>query len=238
MVLLTIDSSTIRNCQPEDLSVDFESPIEVESHYEIALISCSLWYSWYNISTRHQNNILKFYDGMEWKEMRIPDGMYDCMTLNYLMKEHFYLEEPPIQFQMNEATLRFGIKLENEYQIDLTKGKLYELLGFPSTKIEARYSEGSSPPNITMGVDRILIHCSIVRETYLNNQRNDIIYSFTPSSPPGSLIEIEPTHPIYLPLKDYKQITQIRMKITDQRNRSINLNGEHVSYMLNLHANK
>ena len=50
---------------------------------------------------------------------------------------------------------------------------------------------------------------------------------------PGSILNIQPFHPIYHPLKD-EIVRKIRMRITDQNDRPIDLNGQHVDYLLNI----
>ncbi len=53
----------------------------------------------------------------------------------------------------------------------------------------------------------------------MNNVKSDVIYSFVPETPPGSLITINPNPPIYLTVREKKFIQTIRMQITDQENR-------------------
>jgi hypothetical protein len=54
--------------------------------------------------------------------------------------------------------------------------------------------------HITKDIDQSLIHCSLVSSSYQNNLKSDVIYAFTPNISPRSLINIEPTHPKYLPI--------------------------------------
>jgi hypothetical protein len=62
--------------------------------------------------------------------------------------------------------------------------------------IDKDKTKGKYPINISKRIDRILIHCSLVENSYLNN----VIYSFVPETPPGSLITINPNPPICLPV--------------------------------------
>jgi hypothetical protein len=64
-----------------------------------------------------------------------------------------------------------------------------------------------------------------------------IDYSFVLETPPGSLLTINPNRPIYLPVREKKFIQTIRMQITDQENRLLDLNDEPVTYMLQLRSN-
>ena len=85
-----------------------------------------------------------------------------------------------------------------------------------------------------MSCDVLCIHCNIVGGSYDNNMASDIIYSFNPASEPGSLISINPINPVYLPVSAQNDIQYITMKLTDQNGRLINLNGQHVNYLLHL----
>ncbi len=85
-------------------------------------------------------------------------------------------------------------------------------------------------------MDRVLIHCSIVGGTYENTFESDVIYSFVPNVAPGSILDIQPFHPIYLPLEEIT-IRKIRMRVTDQNDRYIDLNGQNLDYLLNIHSN-
>jgi hypothetical protein len=70
----------------------------------------------------------------------------------------------------------------------------------------------------------------------LNNVKSDVIYWFVPETPPGSLITINPNPPIYLPFREKKFIQAIKIQITDQENRLLELNDELVTFMLHLNG--
>ena len=107
------------------------------------------------------------------------------------------------------------------------------MFGFEPKEFYEPKSESTYKADITRGVDRVLIHCSIVGGSYENSFESDVIYSFVPNVSPGSILDIQPFHPIYLPLKD-NVIRKIRVRITDQNDRLIDLNGQHVDYLLNI----
>ena len=60
-----------------------------------------------------------------------------------------------------------------------------------------------------------------------------MIYSFTPREDPGVIMHIEPNHPIYLPLKE-TIIYNIRIRITDQHDREIDLRQSGVDLLLHV----
>lgn len=228
MVLITITSDKNNS---ENFEVYYPVPISLDnSSYEIALIGCNIWFSWHNISHEYNNNILKHYNGHVWETIILPDGFYTIDLINYYLK----LISKPIIFEINEISSRCFVRLKPGHRLDFSNGKLHEILGFDPKVIDQDKTEGKHPINISYGIDRILIHCSLVDQSYLNNVKSDVIYSFVPETPPGSLITVNPNPPIYLPVREKKFIQTIRMQISDQQNRLLELNDEPVTFMLHL----
>src|SRR5438309_2087383 len=97
---------------------------------------------------------------------------------------------------------------------------MYKLFAFKPEIIDKEQTESKYKADITRGVDPILIDCSIVGGSNENSFESDVIYSFVPNVSPGSILDIQPFHPIYLPLKE-NIIRKIRMRITDQNDRPI-----------------
>ena len=149
------------------------------------------------------------------------------------INEKYYITLIP-----NYSTLKLDIEItNNNYYIDFNQGDLNELLGFDKIIITQNES-GNNTVDITRGVNSISIHCSIIEGSYENSVAGNVIYSFSPNLSPGSLLNIEPTNRIYLPLNVSSNIYNINMRLTDQQNRPINLNGENVVYLLHLREQK
>ena len=69
-----------------------------------------------------------------------------------------------------------------------------KLLGSTKNKI-TKDKNGKNVPHIEItGV--VLVHCNIVINDYLQNLR--VLYTFVPSKPFGSLLEISPTNHVFL----------------------------------------
>jgi hypothetical protein len=234
-MLIHLDSSTRDLNAPEDLTISFCAPIELtDKPYEVALIKATVWYSWFNIASYYNNNSFKYFNGTEWKDVEIPDGNYSLDELNKFIQRILIqnADDPDlICFIPNYSTLRLIISLKPSVQMNLKFGTLHEVLGYEKT-IVTESSEGSKTVDITRGVNSILIHCSLISSSYNNGVTSDILYSFLPDKPPGNLLDISPNTPIYLPINEICQIKSIRMRITDQQNRPVRLNGEHATYLL------
>ena len=228
MVLITADTNE------SEFDVYFKDPIPIKSQCSIGLLSATVWHSWHNISSKFDNNKLKIFHNLRWQTLTIPDGNYDADHLNYWIEDVLQCSDDcPIRFDVNSATNRFLIILD-KCQVDLSEGKLHELLGFEPKIYKEAINTGEHNGNISRGVDRVLIHCSLVSDSYQNKFSSDILYSFTPTSPPGALINIEPFKPKYLPIRGRDYIYSIGIRLTDQLNRPINFNGEILTFVFDI----
>jgi hypothetical protein len=247
--LLTLDSSQISTSPSNNFTVQYTPPVVVNTdrnnikRHEIALINANLWYSWDNISALLGNNTLRYYNGSVWRSVTIPDGIYQLTDINnylesVMMANNDYNSAANtyyISLTPNYNTLKCQLTISNSYQLDLSVSSLNVLLGFNSA-IYTTSQQGSNEVDITNGVNALYIHCSAVGNSFNNGVASDIIYTFNPTSGPGTAIVISPYHPVYIPLRSDSniQITQIQMQITDQMGRPINFSGQPVSYLLHI----
>eukprot|EP00733_Pompholyxophrys_punicea_P000364 Pompholyxophrys_punicea_v1_NODE_97_length_3517_cov_29.967081.p3 type:complete len:160 gc:universal NODE_97_length_3517_cov_29.967081:280-759(+) len=134
----------------------------------------------------------------------------------------------------NNNTLKTTLTISNGYQLDLSVSSLNQILGF-SSSIFTTSQDSTNQVDITRGVNTCFLHCSLIDSgvSYIGSGSSDVIYSFVPNNIPGSLLVYTPTPVTYLSLTQ-KVITRIRMTLTDQLQRPINLNGQNASYVLEL----
>jgi len=230
MVLVTIES------KESDFEVYFKDPIKCEPNYVIGLLGATMWYSYHNISKEYGNNTLKYtLPNQSTTTITFPDGNYDADNLNHYLEDLFECtDDCIIKFDVNTATNRFLIILGDTIKIDLREGKLHELLGFEAKEYSDNVNIGKNIANITRDVDRLLINCSIVNQSYQNDIASDIIYSFSPTTSPGSLINVEPYQAIYLPIIPLDYIHSLRIRVTDQLNRPVNFHGENLTFVFEI----
>lgn len=226
MKLLLLDSKDVE--KSEDFTVEFRNPIPVKNA-KIALKSMSMWVSWHNID--ETNNILKYTFQGTHHQIKFDHGNYTVRDLNNFMIKHLN-DDPPIQFGINFATTRIVMKLKPGYSVDFRDTELRKILGFEPKLYTEEEQTGKYIANISRGIDDIHIHCNIIEGALYNDNFSDIIYSFTPHNPPGSLIKVDEINPIYAEVNRSDHIYRIRMYITDQDNNIINLNNQRVVYRL------
>ena len=56
---LLLDSSSVSS-DPDDFYVTYPDGIDLQcKKWELALVNCNVWYSWFNIASYYDNNVLK-----------------------------------------------------------------------------------------------------------------------------------------------------------------------------------
>jgi len=232
------------NDTTDDFTINFSPPLTIHGNWAMALQSMSMWYSYYNISSDYDNQIFRYFNGSAWQNIIITPGLYSIDDLNAFLQASmlangdtgtdssgnpiFYISLTP-----NYNTFKLLITLSNSFEVDFTVGNLYQILGFPQSVITTT-QYGINNVNITNGVNRIMVHIDCVVGSYASSMASDIIYSFSADGAPSSLLEINPARLIWLPINKSGYLYHIRITITDQQSRRVNLNGEEVSLALYL----
>jgi len=250
---LKLDSSTLTQ-NADDFTINFPQAIELNTsqndamYYEIALVTADLWYTWHNITADYQNNTFRYYNGSVWREITLPNGNYEVSDLDDYLRDQMDTNSDyttnaagervySIKISPNAVTTKVVITISNSYQIDLSTSKLNELLGFNSAIYNATVSS-QNRVDVTRGVNNLVIHCSLATGSYDNSIGSDVLYTFVPQVGRGSAIHVEPNSPLYVPVSESKQIKQITMRLTDQKNRRMNFNGDPVTYFLHIRPRK
>ena len=84
--------------------------------------------------------------------------------------------------------------------------------------------EGSSVVQI-LRVNSVFVNCDVITGSYVSASQKTVLYSFFPNVPPGYKVIETPGTPIYLPVSQ-NSIESIRLWLTDQDRRPIDLRGE------------
>jgi len=93
---------------------------------------------------------------------------------------------------------------------------------------------GANVANINNGINSLKITCDILTSSYDNNANSNTLYVFSPNSGPGTQINISVNPPLFIPVRQSRTINEIRMRLVDNQNRTVALNGEPVTYLLYL----
>jgi hypothetical protein len=137
-----------------------------------------------------------------------------------------------INLEVNYATIAVKIILTSGYTLNLSGSTWGLLIGF--TAIDVTTTQlGTLTPDITRGVDSIFINCDIIKGTYSNGVRGQVLYSFSPNAGVGTLLHINPRNLLFLDI-DSTSLTSIRVWVTDQLGRAIDFRNEGSTFMLEL----
>ncbi len=235
-----------------NFSVNYIPPIELDpaKQYEIGLISCTCWNAMHNVKTDVNDEMwftmITTSSISTTKKIKIPQGAYNIEDLNKTIKELITKAggmADNFELAANYSTSRVRMTLKNILvSLEPRERSIAQLLGFT----EKAYTALDQPitydselsVNITE-VNTILVNCSTASGSYTSKgSKGQTIYSFSPEVPPGSLMQITPRHIIYYPLNVEDQISSIRMQLTDQSGKQLELNNEVVTYYLHLREQK
>jgi hypothetical protein len=226
----------------------FNDPIKIDPAYDysLALHSANLWYSYYNISATLANNVFTYNNGVADKTITIPSGNYGISDINAfihsVMKENgdYTVVSDADVFDINLIpnynTLKLQIVITNGYSINFTGTNFGKLIGFDPQNVTAT-KYGERVADISNGIDSLAINCDAIDGSYSNGVAGQVLYTFVPSTAPGSNISVQPRSLIFCPV--YKNIIRsISITITDQNQNRLDFNGEGSSYLLELRITK
>ena len=209
-------------------------------HYQVALLSYSLYYSWYNVSSVLGNNIFRYNNGTTDKTITITDGQYGVSDLNSFIKSAITsLGDDPTQITIagNFNSLKVDITILGSYTVtfDGITG-LGKILGFGEGIIVAGVNSSTSQPNISNSVDAVQIKTSLVQaaSSLINDVQSTAIYQFVPKSGPGTNLSGEISSPIYLPMSNLGTIHSAGFQICDNNGNLLDLNNESVSLVFHI----
>lgn len=230
---------------PENFNTKFNVPLILPNkNCSVALVHLQGIYSWHNIELRYNNNLIKYSpdNGITWKNILFPDGTYSYDDINkyihYVMKQNndyqVVLTEDTfdINLYFSLTELKVVIELTNNYQLDLTSQNFSDLLGFDNQILTNPSNIGTRLSNITRSVDNLYVHCSIVKDSIVNGQNGDVVYSYSTGQLRRSYsYTFEPVNLTFHPIIG-NQIEEIRMKLTTPTNEILDLNGIDMNYTL------
>ena len=222
------------------LTSTFTPSIEIKGNWVLALESISTYNSIPNVTP--DNNVFRYNNGTNWKSLTLGTGSYEIEQLNAEISRLMRINNDYdtvndmsyITIEANVSRLTSIITLSNNYQVDFSvSNSIGPLLGFSNTvTISNAYNESPSPVDI-ISVNSILVHCNVTRSFYLNGKQSNSIYSVPINVSPGFRLISHPNtlqyHKIVL-----DRLDQIRVWLTDDTGKPLNLRGELVTIRLRI----
>jgi len=175
------------------------------------------------------NNKFKYSDdkGKTWKRITFEKGAYEFKDI--IAKIRREIQSTDIDIDYYKPTLQTILDISNEdYMVDFgIENSIGSALGFTNEKLSHGVHQSPNIIDIEK-VNSIRVHCDIITGSYVNNKRSNVIYKFTPRVSPGYKIIEEPWTLRYLPVVKSPEINSIRLWLTDQNNKPIDLMGERI----------
>ena len=148
----------------------------------------SIYYTWKNIKSPHNNNRFKIY-ARTWNEkLDLPDGSYSISDIQdilwifkiyllyiriyfeYILKKHSEnVDNPSIRIYVNKIKNRNTFKIKSGYYIELLTLETMKLLGSTESKI-TKDKNGENVPHLEF-VKEVLAHCNLV------NNNNETMFA-------------------------------------------------------------
>ena len=175
----------------------------------IALSNLSIYYTWKNIKSSHNNNKFKISAPTWNEEFKLPGRSYSVSDiqdyLEYILKKHGEnTDKPSIQIYVNKNENRITFKIKDGYSLELLTKDTRKLFGSAENKIN-KDKNGENVPQFKI-TEVVLVHCNIVNNDYQQDSR--VLYTFVPNKPFGSLLDSSPANHIFLKTfnSEYKEI--------------------------------
>ena len=114
--------------------------------------------------------------------------------------------------------LHLKLKYSLGHSLELLTPETMKLLGSTKNKI-TKDKNGENVPHLEI-TEVVLVHCNIVNNDYQQDSR--VLYTFVPSKPFGSLLEISPTNHIFLKTFN-SEYNEIEVWFTDQNSKPLEI---------------
>ena len=156
-------------------------------------------------------------------EFELPDGSYSVSDIQdyfeYILKKHGEdINKPSVQIHVNKIENRVTFKIKNGYSLELFTSETMKLLGSTENKI-TKNKNGENIPRLEI-TEVVLFHCDIVNNDYQQGSR--VLHTFVPNKPFGSLLEIPPTHHIFLKTFNSEN-DEIKLWFSDQNSQPLQM---------------
>ena len=193
----------------------------------ITLSNLSIYYTWENMKLSDKDNKFKI-SAPTWNyEFKLPDGSYSISDIQdyfeYILKKHAEnivknICNIYVKIYVNKIENRITFKIKTGYYLELLTTESMKLLGRTENKI-TKDKNGKNLPHLEI-TEVVLVNCNIVNNDYQQDSR--VLYTFFPSKPFGSLLEISPKSQIFLKTFN-SEFQAIEVWFTDQNSQPLEI---------------
>jgi hypothetical protein len=236
----SITLSSVGHPNTADFVTTCNPPLDLMGiKWNVSLTQLSMYNSFYNISDELQNNYFYYYNGVTWHGVTLESGQYNFISLQDHIHDLMYsvhgdatLVNNVLTYSINwEIDISDGyvsMFLSNSYQVDFTVGNIRNLFGFNS-QVYTTSKMAENRAQILGDISYLCAHLDIISGNSIHNgMQSDVIHSFFPDAAPNGVLRIEPNNSKSIGITRTGQIDNIRFRISDNNNKTLNLRGYNV----------
>ena len=221
-----------------DFTTLFRHPIILDPNkkYEAAFLSLETYNSIPNITDENNKFVYSADNGRNWKTITLAKDAYELVEINneiqrqMIVNSDYDRENNSFYVNISHSRLSAVVEITNHnYKINFNvQNSIGKILGFEKETLSVGYNKSPRIVNI-MNINSILINISLIQGGYVNGERRQAIHSFFPRVGPGYKISVFPQPKLlFYPINSH-YINDIRVWLTDQDNKLIDLQGERIT---------
>ena len=224
MDTIFMNSENSRTPEPHTLKLKLTDELDLRLDKKvIALSNDSMYDTWNNIKSSHNNNKFKISTPTWNEEFTLQDGSYSISDIQdyfqYILKKRGKnTGKPSIQIYVNKIKNRITFKIKKGCSLELLTKETMKLLGSTKNKI-TKDKNGENVPHREM-TEVVLVHCNMVNNDYEHDSR--VLYTFVPKKSFGSLLDISPSNHIFLKTFN-SEYDEIVVWFTDQNSKPLKI---------------
>ena len=195
----------------------------------VSLSSASIPYSFYNIRAG-VNNRLYYEDTF----VTIPEGNYNATTLGTEIQSALSTAGISMEIQYHRTRQKYKFKCTSHtLTLKFPENSLMFEIGFDSSDTLLNQGDWYEAPNVADlngSVHAIYIRTNLATRSVMESQTggvSDILAKIDINTDPGGVITLEPQQVSHEALIHTAGVKSVEIRITDERNRLLNLNGLH-----------
>ena len=171
-------------------------------------------------------------------EIKLQPGIYELSDLNTTIQQKLQYYQDHREYKINGVNINIEADTISMKSVLTTSNPIYfnsklnELLGFTDTN----YIEGthiSEKPVMITTTDKVHLKCDCVDGSIVNGIREQILFSFNLSAPPGYKIIKEPNIILYKKINKTR-LDSIQFFLEDNNHNPVDFNGETLTFTVQI----
>ena len=167
----------------------------------------------------------------DFVEIELPPGVYEIVDKNGIMKQKLSDSDFEFEFNIEADTISMKSVLTTSNPIYFNS-KLNELLGF-TMEYYIQGTHISEKPVMITTTDKVHLKCDCVDGSIVNGIREQILFSFNLSAPPGYKIIKEPNIILYKKINKTR-LDSIQFFLEDNNHNPVDFNSETLTFTIQI----